>query len=183
MLVGKKKQAIEDARTLAWSGISQSTWERVKGKKLCWQYDVRSTGFKYQMNDIAAAIGLTQLRKLKENNRRRKRIAQRYSEAFSTIPWIEVPIVKNSMQSSFHNYAIKVPEKIRDRLSEYLAKHGIATTVHYVPSHHYKLFRAFLAKLPVTEKVWKKILLLPIFPDLSQKEQEYIIDRVRKFTP
>lgn len=183
MLVGKKKRAIEYARALAWSGISKSTWERVKGKKLRWQYDVRSIGFKYQMNDIAAAIGLTQLRKLRENNRKRKRIAQRYFGAFSNLPWIEVPIVKDSVQSSFHNYAIKVPEKTRDKLSEYLAKHGIATTVHYVPSHHYKLYSRFRSRLAVTEGVWKRILLLPIFPDLSQKEQEYIIDKVKKFSP
>ena len=181
MLVGKSKNKIEHARTLAWSGISQSTWQRSKGKKLKWQYNVVDTGWKYQMNDIAAAIGLIQLEKLKLNNLKRKKITERYNRALSDVSWIETPVVKDYAQSSYHNYVIKVPNKIRDKLSSYLADKGIVTSVHYLPSHHYKLYSKFSHKVPVTEKVWKQILLLPIFPDLTLNEQELIIKAIRKF--
>lgn len=181
MLVGKNKKVIENARVLAWSGISQSTWARAKSKKLKWRYNVVSTGYKYQMNDIAGAFGLVQLAKLEENNKKRKKVTEIYNEAFSGINWIEPPVVKGFAKSSYHNYVIKVPAKIRDRLSDYLARNGIVTSVHYEPTHHYKLYSKFKAHVPVTEKVWKKILLLPIFPDLSLKDQEYIIKKVKAF--
>lgn len=181
MLVGSSSKNIERARALAWSGISQSTWKRAQGKALKWQYNVVDIGWKYQMNDIAAAIGLVQLKKLKINNLKRKKIIQHYNKAFSDISWIETPVVKSYAQSSYHNYVIKVPERNRDRLSSYLSEQGIATSVHYMPSHHYKLYSKYSHEVPVTEKVWKKILLLPIFPDLSLKDQEYIVDKIKKF--
>lgn len=181
MLVGKSKKIIDNARVLAWSGISQSTWARAKSKKLKWRYNVASTGYKYQMNDIAGAFGLVQLAKLEENNERRKKITETYNKAFSTLDWIETPVVKDFAKSSHHNYVIKVPAKIRDRLSDYLSSNGIVTSVHYEPTHHYKLYSKFKARVPVTEKVWKKILLLPIFPDLTLKDQEYIIKKVKEF--
>jgi perosamine synthetase len=183
MLVGKSRYKIEHARALAWSGISQSTWQRAKGKKLKWQYNVIDIGWKYQINDIAAAIGLVQLEKLKSNNLKRKKIAEIYNKAFSDISWIETPVIRTYAKSSYHNYVIKVPAKIRDKLSSYLAKHGIITTVHYMPSHYYDLYAEFPHDVPVTERVWRKILLLPIFPDLSIKDQEFIIDKIKKFKP
>lgn len=181
MLIGSSKKSIEHARALAWSGISQSTWERAKGGKLKWKYNVVDTGWKYQMNDIAAAIGLVQLEKLKANNLKRKTITDRYNDAFSDVSWIETPVVRQYVKSSCHNYVIKVPEKIRDRLSSYLAEHEIATSVHYMPTHYYKLYSKYSHRVPVTEKVWRRILLLPIFPDLSLKDQEFIINTIKKF--
>lgn len=181
MLVGFSKKRTEHARALAWSGISQSTWERAKREKLKWQYDVVGIGWKYQMNDIAASIGLVQLKKLKTNNLKREEITKRYNQAFSDMSLIEIPVVRLYAKSSHHNYVIKVPEKIRDKLNPYLAERGIATSVHYMPSHYYKLYSGYSHNVPITEEVWKKILLLPIFPDLSLKNQEFIIDTVKKF--
>ncbi len=181
MLVGRNKKTIDDSRILAWSGISQSTWARSKSKKLKWRYNVVTTGYKYQMNDISAAIGLVQLAKLKKNNEKRKKVFEIYNKLFAKTSWIETPVVKNYAQSSHHNYVIKVSSKIRDRLSDYLAHNGIATSVHYEPTNHYKLYSDYRADVPVTERVWKEILLLPIFPDLSEKDQEYIVEKVNKF--
>lgn len=183
MLVGKNKEAIAYARSLAWSGISHSTWERARGKKMKWQYNVIAVGWKYQMNDIAAALGIIQLDRLKENNRKREEITYQYNRALANIPWIETPVVKEYAKSSYHNYVIKVPARLRDAVSEYLGRHGIATSVHYVPSHHYRIFSNFPHNVPVTEKVWKQILLLPIFPNLSIGEQKKVIDALQSFNP
>ena len=183
MLVGSSKKDIEYARTLSWSGISESTWERAKGKKLKWQYNVVCTGWKYQMNDIAASIGLVQLKKLKANNLKRKKITESYNRELKDISWIEIPVVKDYAKSSYHNYVIKVSEKIRDKLSDYLSRIEINTSVHYMPSHHYSLYRKFKAEVPVTDRVWKKILLLPIFPNLLQKDQDRVIDAIKGFKP
>lgn len=181
MIVGKDKKIVEKARTLAWSGISQSTWERSKEKTLKWQYNVTSVGWKYQMNDIAAAIGLIQLKKLEKNNKERKKITEQYNNAFKDISWIETPMVKPYATSSYHNYVIKVPEKIRDSLSDFLAEKGISTSVHYMPSHYYPMYSKYKTKTPITNIVWKKILLLPIFPGLIKKDLNYIIDSIIKY--
>lgn len=181
MLISKDKKAIERARAISWSGISQSTWDRTRNRKLKWKYNVVSEGWKYQMNDISAAIGLVQLKKLSKNNKKRKKITEDYNKNLREINWIELPKIKSFAYSSCHNYVIKVPQKKRDKLSEYLAKNGITTTVHYVPSHLYSLYSKYDAKVPVTDEVWKKILLLPIFPDLSTEDQKHIIETLKKF--
>lgn len=181
MLIGKDKKAVEDARMLAWSGISSSTWDRSKGKKLKWEYNVIAPGWKYQMNDIASSIGLVQLKKLNENNKKRREITKRYNNALKDVDWIEIPIEKSYGKSSCHNYVIKVSEKIRDNLSNYLSEKGISTSVHYMPSHLYKIYSQFSAKVPVTNSVWKKILLLPLFPNLGIKDQHYIIEMIKSF--
>ena len=181
MLIGKSQERVEYARALAWSGILQSTWQRTQGKKLKWQYNVLGIGWKYQMNDIAASIGLVQLKKLETNNSKREKISTGYNEALSGVSWVETPKIHSYAKSSYHNYAIKVPKKLRDKLSSYLANQGIATSVHYMPSHFYKLYSKYKHQVPITEKVWQKILLLPSFPDLSSKDQEYIIEKIKRF--
>ncbi len=183
MLIGKSKEKIDQARTLSWSGISQSTWERAKKGVVRWRYNVVSAGWKYQMNDIAASIGIVQLVKLKKNNGKRKDITNRYDKAFKGVPWIKVRDVGKDEEPSYHNYIIRVSAQVRDKLSDFLAVRAIATSVHYVPSHHYKIYSKYKSKLPVTDKIWKEILLLPIFPDLRPIDQKHIIDSILKFKP
>ncbi len=183
MVVTNNKQLAERIRHLAWSGISSSTWLRYakKGKAHKWEYDVTDLGFKYQMNDIAASIGLVQFKKLKQTNAKRAQVAKRYSQAFAKADWIKPLAVKPWAKSSHHNYVIKVDSKNRDRLIDYLNQKGISANVHYLPNHFYKMFARFPHQVPVTEKVWRQIVLLPIFPDLTPTDQNRIIKTVFSF--
>jgi len=183
MVVTKNKAQADKIRLLSWSGISSSTWGRYqKNKKTYkWQYQVKELGFKYQMNDIAASIGLVQLKKLSKNNKKRFQITKRYNQAFKNINWLTTPIVKSWAKSSHHNYVIKVPAEIRNQLIDYLSAKGIASNVHYLPNHHYPMFNKFPANVPVTEKVWQEIVLLPIFPDLTIQDQNKVINAVKAF--
>lgn len=183
MVVCKKKSIADRIRTLAWSGISQTTWQRTKSKKYKWQYSVKELGYKYQMNDIAAAIGLVQLRKLKENNEKRKKITEIYNKMLDGIPWIKTPVVKPWVKSSHHNYVVRVDKKIRDKVVDYLSSKGVATSVHYVPNHYYEIYKKFPNNVPVTEKVWQELFLLPIFPDLTLEQVKFICQTLAKFTP
>lgn len=181
MLLGKSKKQVEYARVLSWSGISQGTWDRIRGKRLKWEYDVIAPGWKYQMNDIAASIGLVQLKKLDSNNKKRRKIAENYIQLLKKNSWILLPQESTLGKSSWHNFPIRVPASIRDKLSAYLAKNGITTTVHYMPSHLYKLYSGYSHDVPVTNKVWRGLLLLPMFPDLSKKDQLYVIKTIKEF--
>lgn len=185
MIVTNVKRLAERIRHLAWSGISSSTWARYRqaGPKAHrkWEYDVTDLGFKYQMNDLAAAIGLVQFNKLKPGNAKRAAIARRYNLAFRKVDWIKPLTIKPWARSSHHNYVIKVPAKIRNHLIDYLHDNGISANVHYLPNHLYKMFDKFPQRVPVTERVWREIVLLPIFPDLSKADQNKIIKTILKF--
>ena len=182
VIVNNKRDA-DRLKKLRWMGINKDTWERADGgKKYSWYYDVEEVGFKYHMNDIAAAIGLVQLKKLDEIIAKKRRIFNRYNKLLKGIDWLETPREKPDEKSSFHNYCLKI-KKGRNRLGEYLAKKGIATTVHYFPNHYYPMYKKYSCRLPVTEKIWKKILLLPMYPELKEKDLKYIAGNIKKFKP
>lgn len=182
MVVTKNKSITERIRHLAWSGISSSTWKRYHGPKTRkWEYAVTGLGFKYQMNDLAASIGLVQFNKLKSNNFKRAQIFKHYNQDFKQLNWVKIPAIKSWAKSSHHNYFIKVDKKIRNKLIDYLNARGISTNVHYLPNHFYPMFGDFSHQVPITNQVWQEIVLLPIFPDLSVKDQEFIIKTLKKF--
>jgi perosamine synthetase len=170
-------------RRLRWVGITKSTWDRSdpSSKRYSWYYDVSELGVKCHLNDIAAGIGLAQLDKLERTNARRRAITERYNAAFKDLDWLATPVEKEYATSSCHNYVVRTPH--RDRLHTYLAQHQISTSVHYVPNHHYDMYKPFRAHVPVCDTVWQTILTLPLFPDLDDADLDRVIDRVRAFDP
>lgn len=164
---------------LRCSGIDRDTWKRVGGARHDWSYDVRELGFKYHMHDVAAAIGLVQLARLDERNEQRRRRAARYDSAFGSLDWLETPVVRSDVRTAAHNYVIHLDH--RDQLHAWLAAHGIASSVHYEPIHHHSAYRATEATVPVAEAEWRRILLLPLYPELAPADQERIIDVVLAF--
>jgi len=165
---------------LRWMGISKDTWSREeKEEKYSWYYNVEEIGFKCHMNDIPAAIGLVQLKKLDRMNQRRKEITERYNQGLKGLPWLETPIVKSYAVSSHHNYVIKAEK--RDELNIYLQGKGISTGVHYIPNNHYKMYHPFRGETPISDSIWKKLLTLPLFPDLKDEEVDFIIREIKEF--
>ncbi len=170
-------------RRLRWVGISKDTWKRTEiDQKYSWFYTVEELGYKYHMNDISAAIGLAQLKKLDAKNKRRKEITQIYNREFKNLPWLETPVQKDYANSSNHNYCAKIDPKHRDAFMAFLLEKGASTSVHYFPNHLYDLYKPYYRSLPVAESVWKKIVILPLFPDLTDSEVGLIVDAVKKFS-
>jgi len=161
-------------------GISKDTWSREeKDKKYSWYYNVEEIGFKYHMNDIPAAIGLVQLKKLDRMNQRRREICKRYDGGLKGLTWIETPTIKPYAVPSPHNYVIKTEK--RDQLNLFLQGKGISTGVHYIPNNHYEMYLGFRGETPVTDSVWKKLLTLPLYPDLKDDEVDFILREIRAF--
>lgn len=176
------KAMYERAKRLRWLGIDKGTWDRAKvDKSYWWEYAVDEIGLKCHMNDIAASIGLVQLRKLEVMNSRRRKIAKIYTEGFEDCDWIETPPEDTTdYKSSWHIYCIKVKERSRDNLSEHLKKYGIDTGVHYKPIHLYPCY-GNKPSLPVAEEAFKDIISLPMYPDLSDREVDKVITAIKVF--
>jgi perosamine synthetase len=170
-------------RKLRWLGISSGTWDRCDRERYSWEYDVEDIGFKCHMNDITAAIGIVQLGKLNRTNARRRYLAERYTKLLKDVEWLQAPVEKEYTRSAWHNYVIKVNEAAdRTRLMDHLKENGISTGMHYIPNHLYKIYRPYVRDpLPVTEEVWNRLITLPLFPDLIDAQQDFIVEQIKIF--
>jgi perosamine synthetase len=168
-------------RRLRWCGIDKDTWDRSEvDQKYSWYYTVQELGYKYHMNDINAAIGLVQLDKLDRSNDRRRKIVNYYNDRFADLGWLELPVEKSYTHSALHNYVVKLDR--RDDLIAHLQKHHISAGVHYFPNHLYKLFNQFKASVPVTERVWRRLVTLPLYPGMNDDDVERVVSVVRGFS-
>lgn len=174
-------------RKLRWLGINKDTWQREEKvmnknyQSYGWFYDVSELGFKYHMNDIAAAIGIVQLKKLNKLNARRRVLFKRYNQKLKQFAWIKTPIVKEWAQSAHHNYVIQT--KYRDKLNLYFKQLKISSGVHYMPIHLFSYYQKnnLNAKVPQTDTVWKNLLTLPLYPTLTYADQDRVIDAIKNF--
>lgn len=179
-------------RRLRWVGIDKDTWERTehgimelglgiqKYSAYDWYYEIHELGYKCHMNDINAALGLVQLKKLDSTNEKRRALARQYDKAFQDVGWVSVPVERCSVKSAYHNYVIKTP--YRDELNRHLKTKRIASGVHYVPIHLQPYYKKICnAHVPVAEDVWRRILTLPLYPDLSDDDMEYVISSILGF--
>ena len=182
MITTNDKEMYEKLLKLRWLGINKSTYQR-DAKGYSWYYDVKSVGFKTHMNDITAAIGLVQLKKLDKMNAKRREIVKKYNEALEDLDWIETPIEKEHVKSSLHNYAIKVNRGDRNELIAYLAEKGVSAGVHYLPLYMHPIYKKLGIKsdCPMADRVWGKVVILPLYPDMADAEIDKVIDAVKSF--
>jgi perosamine synthetase len=167
-------------RRLRWCGIDKDTWDRSEvDQKYSWYYTVQELGYKYHMNDITAAIGLVQLEKLDQANVRRREIVAYYDDRFADLEWLETPVEKRYAQGAHHNYVVKLDR--RDELIVYLRERKISAGVHYLPSHLYSMYRDFKADVPVAERVWRRLVTLPLYPGMTDSDVERVVRAVRNF--
>lgn len=167
-------------RELRWCGISKTTYQRTtEGRTYAWKYWIDKLGYKAHLSDVAAAIGRAQLKKLDANNFIRSEIADRYAAAFKDSRNV-IPLVRRFGPSSWHLYVVVVPdEDTRDRALEKLKAHNIAPGVHYYPIHMHPYYRRYQYHMPVAEEMWKRIISLPMYPDLTVADQNRVIEVMR----
>lgn len=158
-------QSIKKLKARRWCGITNR-----KGVN----YDVNELGWNFYMNEFSAAIGIEQLKKLNLTTTKRKQIAKRYNKEIQILEKM-----KFSNDCSYHLYWILV--KNRKEFRKKMLEVGIETGTHYKPIHHMKMYKSKI-KLPITEYVSKKIVTIPIHPNLTEKEISYIIKNINKFS-
>jgi dTDP-4-amino-4,6-dideoxygalactose transaminase len=157
-----------------------------KSKAGGWRYDIVDLGMKINMPDVLAAIGLAQIRKYDvQLLQERKRIFNQYSQAFSQFAWAKFPPQDNEhVQSSYHLYALRIhniSEAQRDQMIDSIAKEGVAVNVHFIPMPMLTLFKNLgydINDYPSTYKNFACEISLPIYPQLTTEQVNYIVDSI-----
>jgi dTDP-4-amino-4,6-dideoxygalactose transaminase len=143
-------------------------------------------GFKYNMTDIAAALGLCQLRKLETFQERRREIVRAYTSAFSECDALEVPLARNDVEHAWHLYVLRLnAERLtigRDQFIEEMTERNIATSVHFIPIHLHPYYRdkyqLLPDRFPVAYDSFTRMLSLPLNPRLRDEDVADVIDAV-----
>ena len=187
MLTTNDDEIAEKARILSSHGMSKAAWNRY-GKGGSWRYDIEYPGYKYNMFDIQAALGLRQLDKIDDMQNRRIEIAKAYNDAFGDMKEIITPVTKDYCDHAWHLYVIELNlDKLtinRDKFIEELAEENIGTSVHFIPVHLMSYYREEFGykegDFPVTENHFNKILSLPLYPKMSDEDIEDVIYAVKR---
>jgi len=183
MVTTNSKEIAEKIRQLRSHGMTKSLKSRYSSE-YPWVFDIVEPGYNYRLDEIRAALGITQLKRIKKINELRKKASLYYHKNLQNIPGIILPDMVNDKSHSYHLYTIRVtkPYKLsRDQLYKKLKDNGIRTTVYWMPIHEYAAYRKFAKKSSIvnTVKTYDEILALPLFPNISKKHQDAVIKVIK----
>lgn len=186
-MVTTEDDAIADRiKNMRLHGINRDAWNRFTSDPRAWEYDITEAGYKYNLTDIASAIGLAQLERFEEMRDARQNIADFYKKNLKDLKSIDIPAIGPSENHSWHIFHLILNEKAqvsREDLFNFFEKKGIGFSVHYKPLHRMNYYKKTFGlkdeSFPNTEKFWKGCFSLPIYPMLSSNEQEYIVESLR----
>jgi len=168
-------------KRLRWVGMDKDTWKRFStDDSYSWYYEIKELGYKYNMNDIAATIGIEQLKKLEKVNKRKSEIMKRYNAGLKDLGWLKIPEYYDLEEGSYWLYIVKVKE--RDKFFDYLGQNGITAGVHFMPIHLHPYYKKkYQVTLPESERIWPEIISLPLFYELSDEMVDYVIRKIKNF--
>ena len=188
MLVLRDKDMAARAKVMRLHGINRDAFDRFTAKVPSWYYEIVAPGFKYNLTDIGAAMGLHQLKRLPGFQVRREQIARRYEEALADLPLILAPRpVHAGDQHAWHIYAVRLADEAtvtRDAFIESLFADGIGVSVHYIPLHQHPYWRDRYElkpeQFPHSQKAYERMVSLPLYTRMTDADVERVITAVRK---
>jgi len=177
----------EEMRKLRLHGISRDAWKRYE-QSGSWFYEVERAGYKYNLTDLAAALGVAQLTRLDHFNDIRREQAQYLSARLKDLEGIRLPTTRPYVRHAWHLFPIRIsPERLRvprARFLEALAKENIGCSVHFIPLFHHPFYRNTFGMnpqdFPVTEHAWEGLVSLPIYPKMTTQDLDDVVHAVRK---
>ena len=185
MIVSNNTELLKDVKAFRWVGIDKDNWKTAQEytntnkDAMHWFYEINQLGYKYNMNDLSAAIGLAQLKKLPQMNARRSQIIRMYLEGIKGIKGLEPLLPFEPEKYVYQMFGIRADK--RDELMIFLKSKGIATGCHYTPLSIQPLFKPYAKECNFIEKEAEKFITLPLHSDLTDHEVEYIIKHLKEF--
>lgn len=186
MVTTNKKSLYDIMLRLRHHGIYKDN--KLTNKYGDWYYEVRSLGYNYRLTDLQAALGISQLKKVKNFTKKRSHLWKNYQNALRGDDKVELLDKKNWASPAWHIYPIRLNldkiKKNRQSVFEKLKKAGIGVHVFYIPIHrqplYFNKFKYKKGEFPVADDYYKRVLILPLFPSLSGNDQRYIISELKK---
>ncbi|MEP2735212.1 MAG: DegT/DnrJ/EryC1/StrS family aminotransferase [Erythrobacter sp.] len=184
MLVTRDPKIADRARVMRLHGIDRDVFNRFSDKKASYYYDVVAPGFKYNLTDMAASMGRVQLERLEEFHTRRTELKDRYLELLSGLPLIMPPEAATGDVHSWHLFIIQLTDdaKIsRDDLAKGLQEHNIGISLHYQPLHKMTYWASMTSgSFPAADAYFERCLTIPLFMDMRDEEQDYVVQVLKK---
>jgi dTDP-4-amino-4,6-dideoxygalactose transaminase len=186
MLVTRDPALAARARIMRLHGMSRDAFDRFTAKVPSWYYEIVAPGFKYNLTDIAAALGLQQLKRAHAFQQRRARIAAMYDDAFAGMPLVTPPRAPDGELHAWHLYVVRLADDApvsRDRFIERMFEQGIGCSVHYIPLHLHPYWRDRYAlqpaQFPHSQQAYERMVSLPLYPRMSDTDVQRVVDAAR----
>ncbi|HET7451544.1 MAG TPA: DegT/DnrJ/EryC1/StrS family aminotransferase [Thermoanaerobaculia bacterium] len=185
MAVTADESLAERMRLMSLHGLSHDAWGRYSGAG-AWDYRILAPGYKYNMTDLAAAIGVAQLARAEEMRRAREDRAQRYLEGLRHLEEIELPATDPDLLHAWHLFPIRLRTDAldvgRDAFVDALRREGVGTSVHWRPLHLHPYYEETFgwtrADFPAASRVWERLISLPLYPGLDDDAQDHVIGEI-----
>jgi dTDP-4-amino-4,6-dideoxygalactose transaminase len=185
MIVTRDPKIAERCRVMRLHGISRDSFDRYRSTSPAWRYEIIAPGFKYNLTDIASALGIHQLRRIGEMHRRREAIAMRYNDGMRALPIVLPPLAAAGEVHSWHLYALQLlPDAPlgRDEFIQAMADRGIGCSVHYIPLHRHPYWRDTYGlhpeDFPAAEQYFAGAVSIPLFSKQSDEDVTRVIEAV-----
>ncbi|PWD98019.1 DegT/DnrJ/EryC1/StrS family aminotransferase [Marinilabilia rubra] len=187
MLVTDDEDIYKRVKIMRLHGINRDVWDRFTSNKPSWEYNVVAPGYKYNMPDVNAAIGLAQMEQADAFRDAREKWALKYYEYLGDMEMIDLPQCKVPPNNhAWHLFPVILNEKskiLRNEFIEKLSELGIGTSVHYKPMHRLSYYQDTYnlspEDFPVSEKIWKGTVTLPLYPSMTDEEFMYVVTSIR----
>jgi perosamine synthetase len=185
MMVTNDPELFRDVKAMRWVGIDKDNWKTAQQyttanrNAMHWFYELAVLGYKYNMNDLAASIGLAQLKKLPDMSRRRSEVIRMYLDGLKGIPGVEPLLPFEPENYCYQMFGIRADQ--RDELMIHLKTQGIATGCHYTPLSIQPLFAPWGHTCPFVEAEASRFITLPLHADLTDEEVNYVIEGIKVF--
>ena len=183
MVITNSKNIADKVRQLRSHGMLKSLKSRYAGG-YPWVFDISEPGYNYRLDEIRCALGISQLRRVAKINKMRKTAVSYYHSKLHNIPGIILPDMVRDKSHSYHLYTIRVTKSFgmsRNQLFKKLKQAGIRTTVYWMPIHKFTAYRKYAKKSSITNtsKLYDEILSLPLFPNISKRHQDAVINCIK----
>lgn len=187
MVCTRDKKIAERMTVMRLHGMDRTTWDRYTSPRASWEYDIIAPGFKFNLPDILAAIGVQQLKRAEDFYERRIKIVKKYNEAFSRLDFIQTP--PDGQGNAWHLYLIRiVPEKLKINRNEFakkLQEAGIGISVHFIPLFYFTywktLYPDFTAEnFPEAAKRYSQTISIPLWPDMTEEMADLVISEITR---